>query len=49
MLFVIRKMDSGFYELVGVCYYHGLMDGKALDIVVDVDTGAQWSPHGLES
>ena len=45
---VIREMDSGFYMLVEKCYLHRLMDGKALEMVLDVDTEAQWSPHGLE-
>ena len=40
--FVIRKTDSGYYLLVGECYVHGLMDGKALDMVLDVD----WMEEG---
>lgn len=40
--FVIRKADSGHYCLVGECYVHGLMDGKALDVVLDVD----WMEEG---
>ena len=40
--FVIRKTDSGYYSLVGECYVHGLMDGKALDMVLDVD----WMEEG---
>ena len=35
--FLIRKIDNGHYPLVGECYVHGLMDGKALDMVLDVD------------
>lgn len=35
--FVIRKTDNGHYSLVGECYVHGLMDGKALDMVLDID------------
>lgn len=35
--FVIRETDSGQYRLMGECYVHGLMDGKALDMVLDVD------------
>ena len=40
--FVVRRTDSGFYSLVGECYVHGLMDGKALDMVLDVD----WMEEG---
>ena len=40
--FVIRRTDSGHYSLVGEGYVHGLMDGKALDMVLDVD----WMEEG---
>ena len=33
--FVIRRKASGNYLLVGECYVHGLMDGEALDLVLD--------------
>ena len=35
--FVIHPTDNGQFRLVGECYVHGLMDGKALDMVLDVD------------
>ena len=35
--FVIRRTDNGQFRLLGECYVHGLMDGKALDMVLDVD------------
>ena len=35
--FVIRERDNGNYSLVGECYVHGLMDGEALDMVLDYD------------
>ena len=35
--FVIRGTDNGRFRLLGECYIHGLMDGKALDVVLDVD------------
>ena len=35
--FVMRKTDNRHYFLVGECYLHGLMDGKALEMVLDVD------------
>lgn len=40
--FVIRKANSGHDCLVGECYVHGMMDGKALDVVLDVD----WMEEG---
>ena len=40
--FVIRRTASRHYSLVGECYVHGLMDGKALDMVLDVD----WMEEG---
>ena len=35
--FVIRDTNNGNASLVGDCYVHGLMDGEALDMVLDVD------------
>ena len=35
--FVIRGTENGQFRLLGECYVHGLMDGKALDMVLDVD------------
>ena len=29
--FVVREMEDGYFRLVGECYMHGLMDGKAMD------------------
>ena len=40
--FVIRKTGSDKFSLVGECYVHGMMDGKALDMVLDVD----WMDEG---
>ncbi|MCJ1458322.1 hypothetical protein MMC28_008693 [Mycoblastus sanguinarius] len=35
--FLTRKTDGGNGSLVGECYIHGLMDGEALDVVLDFD------------
>ena len=35
--FVIRKKSNGNFLLIGECYIHGLMDGEALDLVLDRD------------
>lgn len=34
---VLKRRGHGRFELVGECYIHGLMDGEALDLVLDVD------------
>lgn len=28
--FTMRKLPGGFYQLIGECYIHGIMDGEAL-------------------
>lgn len=29
--FVVRENVSGYYQLVGECYIHGIMDGEAME------------------
>ena len=35
--FAIRRRANGNYTLIGECYIHGLMDGEALDVLLDRD------------